>query len=70
MQTNYSYEITDGGLKRRIIPLEFTNFFTDRGGLDVHFKAHFLMIGRHKITMGLIRWLLPVFKNGLQLDAN
>jgi len=41
VQTNYSYEIIDGGLKRRIIPLEFTNFFTSVGGLDVHYGCHF-----------------------------
>lgn len=39
--TNYSYEVADGGLKRRIIPLEFTDFFTKCGGVDVHFNAHF-----------------------------
>jgi hypothetical protein len=32
--TNFSYEITDGGLKRRIIGLEFTDFFTKSGGVD------------------------------------
>lgn len=41
VQTNFSYEISDGGLKRRIIPLEFTDFFTKAGGLDVHYNAHF-----------------------------
>lgn len=41
VQTNFSYEVSDGGLKRRIIPLEFTPFFTLAGGLDVHFNAHF-----------------------------
>lgn len=41
VQTNYSYENSDGGLKRRIIPVEFTNFFTLAGGLDVHFGCHF-----------------------------
>lgn len=41
VQTNFSYEITDGGLRRRIIPLEFTDFFTHAGGLDVHFGCHF-----------------------------
>lgn len=40
--TNYSYEVVDGGLKRRIIGLEFTNYFTDTGGVDVHFDGkHF-----------------------------
>lgn len=41
VQTNFSYEITDGGLRRRIIPIEFTGFFTAAGGLDVHFGVHF-----------------------------
>lgn len=40
-QTNYSVEIKDGGLKRRVIFIEFTNFFTLCGGLDVHFGCHF-----------------------------
>jgi hypothetical protein len=41
VQTNYSYEIVDGGLKRRIVPIEFTNFFTIAGGLDNHYSKHF-----------------------------
>ena len=41
VQTNYSYEIVDGGLKRRIVPVEFTNFFTVAGGIDVHYNCHF-----------------------------
>lgn len=41
VQTNFSYEISDGGLKRRIIPIEFTDFFTKCGGLDVHYNCHF-----------------------------
>lgn len=41
VQTNYSYEITDGGLRRRIIHIEFTDFFTKSGGIDVHFGCHF-----------------------------
>lgn len=39
--TNYSYEIIDGGLKRRIIGVEFTNYFTNCGGVDVKFGKHF-----------------------------
>ncbi|RZM21717.1 MAG: hypothetical protein EOO88_31840, partial [Pedobacter sp.] len=39
LNTNYSYEDADGGLKRRIIPIEFTNFYTVQGGIDkVHGK--------------------------------
>jgi hypothetical protein len=41
VQTNFSYEISDGGLKRRIIPIEFTDFFTKAGGIDAHFGCHF-----------------------------
>lgn len=40
-QTNFSYVITDGGVKRRVIPIEFTDFFTRCGGLDLHFGVHF-----------------------------
>lgn len=41
VQTNYSYHITDGGVKRRVIPIEFTDFFTRCGGVDVHYKKQF-----------------------------
>lgn len=41
VQTNFSYKITDGGLRRRIIHIEFTDFFTKAGGLDAHFGCHF-----------------------------
>ena len=39
--TNYSYEETDGGIKRRIRPIEFTSFFTQAGGIDTHFGKLF-----------------------------
>lgn len=41
VQTNYSYETKDGGLKRRIIPVEFTNFFTSARGVDLYYGCHF-----------------------------
>ena len=41
IQSNFSYDVSDGGLKRRIIPIEFTDFFTKCGGVDVHFGCHF-----------------------------
>lgn len=41
VNTNYSFEVTDGGLKRRIIPIEFTDYFTKKGGVDVEFGVHF-----------------------------
>jgi hypothetical protein len=39
--TNYSWEETDGGIKRRIRPIEFTSFFTVTGGVDTHFGKLF-----------------------------
>lgn len=41
VSSNYSFETIDGGVKRRVMPVEFTNFFTQAGGVDIHFKAHF-----------------------------
>lgn len=41
INTNFSFDATDGGLKRRIIPIEFTEFFTACGGVDVHFGCMF-----------------------------
>lgn len=41
IQTNFSYKVTDGGLARRIIPVEFTDFFTKAKGLDAHYNTHF-----------------------------
>lgn len=39
--TNYSYEVTDGGVRRRVIPLEFSDYFTRKGGVDTVFGCHF-----------------------------
>lgn len=39
--TNFSYEITDGGLERRIIAVEFTDFFTKAKGVDSYYKKMF-----------------------------
>lgn len=41
LSSNYSYDNSDGGLKRRIIPVEFTSFFTQAGGVDKHFGKLF-----------------------------
>jgi hypothetical protein len=41
VSTNYSYEVSDGGLRRRIIPIEFTDFFTKAGGVNTHFGKMF-----------------------------
>lgn len=39
LNTNYSYDDVDGGLKRRIRQVEFTDFYTVNGGVDaVHGK--------------------------------
>jgi hypothetical protein len=39
--TNFSFDASDGGLKRRILPIEFTNFFTAAGGVDAHYGCMF-----------------------------
>lgn len=39
--TNFSFDISDGGLRRRIIAVEFTDFFTKCGGVDKHFGKMF-----------------------------
>lgn len=39
--TNFSFIATDGGLKRRIVAVEFGSFFTQKGGVDVYFGKLF-----------------------------
>lgn len=41
VSTNFSYDVSDGGLKRRIIPIEFTDFFTKCGGVYDYFNCMF-----------------------------
>ena len=42
ISTNFSYEVKDGGIKRRIRPIEFTDFFTRNGGVDTFYQGkHF-----------------------------
>lgn len=41
INTNYSFDPSLPGLKRRLIPLEFTSFFTLCGGVDVFFGKEF-----------------------------
>jgi hypothetical protein len=41
ISTNFSYEVSDGGIRRRIRPIEFTDFFTRCGGVNEHFGAMF-----------------------------
>lgn len=70
--TNYSFEVKDGGLRRRIIYIEFTDFFTKCGGVDVHFGCHFPKgwdlqdwVGFDNLIAGCIRdWLA----GGLKLN--
>lgn len=37
VSTNYSFYIADGGVKRRLIFNEYSDFFTKAGGVDVHY---------------------------------
>lgn len=45
VSTNYSFKITDGGLKRRIRQIEFTDFFTKTGGVNKYFDGIFFPDG-------------------------
>lgn len=39
--TNYHFDPSAPGLKRRLIPLEFTDFFIKLGGVDKYYKINF-----------------------------
>jgi hypothetical protein len=39
--TQFSFKITDGGLRRRLIPVEFSEFFTIANGVDTYFGVYF-----------------------------
>lgn len=41
IQTNYAAEEKDGGMKRRIKKIEFTDFFTKTKGVDIYFGGMF-----------------------------
>lgn len=43
IQTNYASDIQDGGVKGRIIQIEFTGYFNRQRGVDVHYGKHFPM---------------------------
>lgn len=73
VNTNYSYDVADGGLKRRIIPLEFTDFFTRCGGVKLYYGGiHFTKgwddddwAGYNTIVIkGIQEWL----KSGMVLE--
>jgi hypothetical protein len=73
ISTNYSYEIKDGGLRRRIIPIEFTNFFTNTGGVKNYYKdVHFPKGWNDEDWQGydalIVECIQLWIKSGLQLD--
>lgn len=41
VNTNYSFVSSDGGMDRRVIPVEFTNFFNRTRSIDGHFGIYF-----------------------------
>lgn len=41
VNTNFSFDPSLPGLKRRLIPIEFTEFFTRKGGVDTHYGIDF-----------------------------
>jgi hypothetical protein len=66
MSTNYSYETKDGGLKRRIIPIEFTQFFTLNGGIDNYFGGMFPTIWEEKDWIGYDNLILLCIQNWIK----
>ena len=70
--TNYSFLCSDGGLRRRIIPLEFTNFFTINGGVEGYFNCWFPTDWNEDdwagfdgfVTRGIQTW----FRSGCKLE--
>src|SRR5690606_4959414 len=41
LQSNFSVDISDGGIKRRVRVCEFTDFFTVHGGVDVYYGGKY-----------------------------
>lgn len=41
VNTNFAFDASGPGLKRRLIPIEFTDFFSKIGGVDVYFGKDF-----------------------------
>lgn len=70
--TNYSVKINNGGLKRRVINLEFTNFYTLAKGVDVYHKKHFTNDWTREDFLGYYNFInlcLKIYlKHGLKLE--
>jgi hypothetical protein len=41
VNTNHTFASTDGGMGRRVVPLEFTNFFNAERSIDQYYNAYF-----------------------------
>jgi len=66
IQTNYSYEVKDGGLARRIKQIEFTNFFTQVGGVDIHFGGMFPNDWNEQDWIGYDRFVIESIQTWLR----
>lgn len=73
-QTNYSVDIKDGGLKRRVKFLEFSDFFTKEGGIDAHYGKHFPNDWTKEDWLGfdniIARSIQRWISNGLKIKDN
>ncbi len=64
--TNFSYECSDGGLRRRLVPLEFTDFFTRAGGVDTYFGGlHFPNDWNHNDWAGYDNFIIQSIRQWL-----
>lgn len=72
LNTNYSYDDVDGGLKRRIRQVEFTDYYTTKGGVDtVHgkmFPADFTQDDWTGYDQFIVQSLQELFKAGGKIE--
>lgn len=70
IQTNYGIDTVDGGLARRLLQIEFTDFFTKTKGVDVFYNCHFPRGWKEEdwagydgtIIRSIVRWLAADLK--------
>lgn len=72
LNTNYSYDDVDGGLKRRIRQVEFSNFYTLKGGVDVvhgkMFPGDFTEADWLGYDQFIVSCLMDLFKAGGKIE--
>jgi hypothetical protein len=72
LQTNYAGDVQDGGIKGRMIQIEFTGFFNRKRGVDMHYGKHFANDWTpedfHAYDTFIIKCIQTWMQFGLKLD--